>query len=80
MPGAVWELSFLAGVRDCSVQLCGSEFFGPELGTYVVSRRASAIITHRPHSSSFLGLPCRILNMNPKKELLRGLWVSLFNY
>ena len=32
-------------------------------------------LTHRPHSSSFLGLPYRILNMNPKKELLRGLWV-----
>ena len=32
--------------------------------------------THRPQSSSFLGLPYRILNMNPKKELLRGLWVA----
>ena len=31
--------------------------------------------THRPHSSSFLGLPYRILHMNPKKELLWGLWV-----
>ena len=28
--------------------------------------------THRPPSSSFLGLPSRILNMNHKKELLRG--------
>ena len=28
---------------------------------------------HRPHSSSFLGLPYRILNMNPRKELLCGL-------
>ena len=26
-------------------------------------------------SHSFLGLPYRILNMNPKKELLWGLWV-----
>ena len=25
-------------------------------------------------SSSFLGLPYRILNMNHKKEILRGLW------
>ena len=33
--------------------------------------------THRPQSSSFLGLPCRILNMNPQKELLWGLWVVL---
>ena len=30
---------------------------------------------HRPQSSSFLGLPYRIPNMNPKKELLGGLWV-----
>ena len=32
-------------------------------------------LTHRPQSSSFLGLPYRILTMNPKKELLWGLWV-----
>ena len=31
---------------------------------------------HRPLSSSFWGLPQRILNMNHKKELLRGLWVG----
>ena len=31
--------------------------------------------THRPQSSSFLGLPYRILNMNPKNELLWSLWV-----
>ena len=34
-------------------------------------------VTHRPQSSSFLGLPYRILNMNPKKELLWGLWVIM---
>ena len=34
--------------------------------------------THRPLSSSFLGLPYRILNMNHKKELLRRLWVGLY--
>ena len=33
--------------------------------------------THRPLSSSFLGLPYGILNKNHKKELLRGLWVEL---
>ena len=33
--------------------------------------------THRPLSSSFLGLPYRILNINHKKELLRGLCVSV---
>ena len=32
-----------------------------------------ALITQRFHSSSFLGLPYRILNMNPKKELLWSL-------
>ena len=32
--------------------------------------------THRPLSSSFSGLPYRILNINHKKELLRGLWVN----
>ena len=31
--------------------------------------------TQRPHSSSFLGVPYRILNMNPQKELLWSLWV-----
>ena len=31
--------------------------------------------THRPLSSSFLGLPYRILNINHNKEPLRGLWV-----
>ena len=36
--------------------------------------RFSESSTHRPVSSSFLGLP-HILNMNHKKELLRGLWV-----
>ena len=34
-----------------------------------------AKVTHRPHGSSFLGFPYRILYMNPKKELLWGLWV-----
>ena len=34
------------------------------------------VCTHRPLSSSFLGVPDRILNINHKKEQLRGLWVS----
>ena len=33
--------------------------------------------TRRLLSSSFLGLPYRILNINHQKELLRGLWVDL---
>ena len=32
--------------------------------------------THRPLSSSFLGLPYTVLNINHEKELLRGLWVN----
>ena len=39
------------------------------------SRVGLVLFTHRPHSSSFLGVPYRILNMNPQKELLWGLWV-----
>ena len=35
------------------------------------------IVTHRPQSSSFLGVPYRILNMNPQKELLWGPWVTM---
>ena len=33
------------------------------------------VLTHRPLSSSFSGLPSMILNINHTKELLRGLWV-----
>ena len=32
--------------------------------------------THKLLSSSFLGIPYRILSMHHKKELLRGLWVG----
>ena len=39
--------------------------------------RIMGLTTHRPLSSSSLGLPYRILYINPKKELLRGLWVRL---
>ena len=35
--------------------------------------------THRPLSSSFWGLPYWILNINHKKELLRGLWAKTPN-
>ena len=37
----------------------------------------SVVATHRLLRSSFWGLPYRTLNMNHKKELLRGLWVQL---
>ena len=39
-------------------------------------RRGGLRFTHRPLSSSFLGLPYRILNINHKKELFGGLWVG----
>ena len=34
--------------------------------------------THRLLSSSVLGLPYRIVNTKPEKELLRSLWVRLW--
>ena len=34
------------------------------------------VSTHRLLSSSLLGSPYRILNINHKKELLRSLWVG----
>ena len=43
----------------------------------VIAPSACRCYTHRPLSSSFLGLPYRILNTNHKKELLRGLWVLI---
>ena len=36
-------------------------------------------LAHRLHSSSFLGIACRILNINHKKELLRSLWVECWD-
>ena len=43
-----------------------------------VDTHATCIVTptQRPLSSSLLGLCYRILNINHKKELLRGLWVN----
>ena len=38
--------------------------------------RSLGMFTLRPHSSSLLGLPYRILNMNHKRELLWGLRVG----
>ena len=42
-----------------------------------VLRLGAGLVTQRPQSSSFWGLPYRILNMNPQKELLWGRWVGL---
>ena len=52
-----------------SARNCKSACFGDS----TMRRRGS---THRLHSSSFLGLPYRIPNMNPKKELLWSPWVE----
>ena len=46
------------------------------LGAWALSTRS----THRLLSSSFLGLPYRILYTNHKKELLWSLWVSRKGY
>ena len=45
------------------------ETMGSLLEVYLVCR-AYGGYAHRPQSGSFLGLPYRILNMNPRKELL----------
>ena len=46
----------------------------PELGPAPQAEDPSC--THRPLSTSFLGLPYRVLNnISHKEELLRGLWV-----
>ena len=49
------------------------------MGVEALSGRLTFLqgFTHRPLSSSFLGLPYRILNINHKKELLRGLWAGV---
>ena len=57
----------------CSVSL-DSQCLHP-LAVSCSQCRAALATTHRRQSSSVLGLPYKILNMNPKKELLWGLWV-----
>ena len=48
------------------------------LTTSLGSCKHYTVSTHRLLSSSFLGLPYRILNKNHKKELLRSLWVCIW--
>ena len=55
-------------VQECTFSYHNAETIDPYYGSH----------THRPHSSSFLGFPYRILYMNPQKELLWGLWVIKF--
>ena len=42
----------------------------------IVNPTYYSIPIYRPLSSSFLGLPYRILNIHHKQELLMGLWVG----
>ena len=58
-----------------SVQLKSLECY-MSISNKDVSAVGHVQLTHRPRSSSFLGLPYRTLNMNPNKELLWGLWVK----
>ena len=58
----------------------GSPIFGnSHFGSSRCGRQGSGLkslgakVSGCTHSSSFLGLPSRILNMNPKKELLEPL-------
>ena len=41
-----------------------------------MATRVVVAYTHRPLSSSFLWFLFRILQGNPKKEMLGGLWVA----
>ena len=45
-------------------------------GVELMESPHDVVTTHRPLSSSLLGLPSLILNINHKKELLGGLWVD----
>ena len=62
--------------QGCNHGVCTLTLLAPTevFATYI----AAGLSTHRPLSSSFLGLLYRILmNMNYKKDLLRGLWVDM---
>ena len=58
---------------------CACNGFSPEFFITGAGFRTSERMKHtqRLHSSSFLGLPYRILYMNPKKELLWSPWVLI---
>ena len=67
----------ISGDRPSSLSLAWAETAPkfPERAVEVFLTRVR--VTHRLLSSSFLGLPYRILNMNHKKELLRSLWLKV---
>ena len=58
------------------IQACFRQgFLGPLASALSFNMEYFLNCTHRPLSSSFLGLPYRILNISHQKELLGGLWV-----
>ena len=66
----VGGLGFWVGFR---VGGLGGQGFGLNSS---IEAQFAGFLTQRPQSSSFLGLPYRILNINLQKELLWGLWVE----
>ena len=69
---SISSASAFALTRDTSEQRLAT------VGLVDPAKEAASSCTHRPLSSSFLGLPYKILNINHKKELLTGLWVDLW--
>ena len=63
----------------CCCRVCWTKWCRPSLRTLLWKSKRHLSSSHRPLSSSFWGLPYRILNINHKKELLRGLWVNSCN-
>ena len=61
--------------RVCLQRLCKQESSQSCRADPANIRCRLASYTHRPQSSSFLGLPEKILNVNPQKEPLWVLWV-----
>ena len=68
--------AFKSSIKQKARKLVGDRGSDPLIKRLPSLTTMGNYITHRLLSSSFLGLPCRILNMNHKKELLRSLWVE----
>ena len=62
-------------LRPQAARFAGRSFREAFCRACFVKHTFGTVCDKSPLSSSFLGLPCRILNINHKKELLRGLWV-----
>ena len=68
----MWFLAPMIVISADMFPLAVSSQAIPEL-PFTVNSVLPEETTHRLHSSSFSGLPYRILNRNPKKELLWSL-------